>query len=55
MDASMLLGFLALGRRRSALAPGCGCLIGACAVAFAFVATLALLCVVPSMLSTVVP
>ena len=50
-----LLGFLALGQGRSALAPGCGCLIGICTIAFAFVATVALLCVVPSMLSTVLP
>lgn len=55
MDPSMLLGFLALGRQRSSLPPGCGCLFGVCVIAFASVATLALLCVVPSLLSTVLP
>lgn len=37
------------------LPPGCGCLFGVAVVGFAFVATVALLCVVPSLLSTVLP
>ena len=37
------------------LPPGCGCLFSVAVIGFAFVVTIALLCVLPSMVGTMLP